>query len=51
MSRRIFPSGGQVISAGVFFKKINNPIEFNIDVTQPFTTFTFENENLQVVGR
>lgn len=39
-----FPSGGQVLSAGVFYKKINNPIEFNIDVTQPFTTFTFENE-------
>ncbi len=39
-----FPIGGQVISAGAFFKTIQNPIEFNIDITQTFTTFTFGNE-------
>ena len=39
-----FPTGGQVISAGAFYKRINNPIEFNIDITQAFTTFTFGNE-------
>lgn len=39
-----FPSGSQVISAGAFYKKIQNPVEFNIDITQVFTTFTFENE-------
>jgi TonB-dependent receptor len=39
-----FPTGGQLISIGGFYKSINNPIELSIDITQPFTTFTFENE-------
>jgi TonB-dependent receptor len=39
-----FPSGGQLISIGGFYKSIKNPIELSIDITQPFTTFTFENE-------
>ena len=39
-----FPSGSQVISIGGFYKTISNPVEFSIDITQPFTTFTFENE-------
>lgn len=39
-----FPSGSQVISAGMFYKNIQNPIELSIDITQPFTTFTFSNE-------
>lgn len=39
-----FPSGSQVLSVGGFYKSINNPIEFSIDITQPFTTFTFQNE-------
>ncbi len=39
-----FPSGSQLISAGAFYKTIKNPVEFSIDITQPFTTFTFENE-------
>ncbi|MEP7196569.1 MAG: TonB-dependent receptor [Saprospiraceae bacterium] len=39
-----FPSGSQVMSIGTFYKDIQNPIEFNIDVTQVFTTFTFNNE-------
>lgn len=39
-----FPSGSQIISAGAFYKTIANPVEFSIDITQPFTTFTFENE-------
>ena len=39
-----FPSGSQVISVGGFYKTISNPVEFSIDITQPFTTFTFENE-------
>lgn len=40
----LFPSGSQVISVGGFYKSILNPIEFSLDITQPFTTFTFENE-------
>jgi outer membrane receptor protein involved in Fe transport len=39
-----FPSGSQVISVGGFYKNINNPVEFGIDVAQPFTTFTYQNE-------
>ena len=39
-----FPSGGQLLSIGGFYKSINNPVESSIDITQPFTTFTFENE-------
>jgi TonB-dependent receptor len=39
-----YPSGSQVISAGAFYKTINNPVEFGIDITQPFTTFTYQNE-------
>lgn len=40
----IYPSGTQVISVGGFYKTIKNPIELSIDVTQPFTTFTYGNE-------
>jgi hypothetical protein len=40
----LFPSGSQVLSVGGFYKTISNPVEFSIDVTQPFTTFTYENE-------
>lgn len=40
----IYPSGSQVISVGGFYKTIKNPIELSIDITQPFTTFTYENE-------
>ncbi len=40
----MFPSGSQVVSAGAFYKQISNPVEFNIDITQVFTTFTFQNE-------
>lgn len=40
----IYPSGTQVISVGGFYKTIQNPIELSIDITQPFTTFTYENE-------
>lgn len=39
-----FPSGGQLISIGGFYKTIKNPIEMSIDITQPFTTFTYKNE-------
>ena len=39
-----YPSGGQLISVGAFYKTIKNPIEFSIDITQPFTTFTYGNE-------
>jgi hypothetical protein len=39
-----FPSGSQLVSVGAFYKTIKNPVEFSIDITQPFTTFTFENE-------
>ena len=40
----IYPSGTQIISVGGFYKTIQNPIELSIDITQPFTTFTYENE-------
>ena len=40
----MFPSGSQVLSVGGFYKTIANPVEFSIDVTQPFTTFTYQNE-------
>lgn len=40
----LFPSGSQVISVGGFYKTIENPVEFGIDVAQPFTTFTYQNE-------
>jgi len=39
-----YPLGGQLISVGGFYKYITNPIELSLDVTQPFTTFTFQNE-------
>ncbi len=40
----LFPSGGELISIGGFYKYINQPIELSLDVTQPFTTFTYQNE-------
>jgi TonB-dependent receptor len=40
----LYPSGGQLISVGGFYKTIANPIEFSIDITQAFTTFLYENE-------
>lgn len=40
----LFPSGNQLVSIGGFYKTIENPVEFSIDITQPFTTFTYENE-------
>lgn len=39
-----FPSGNQLISIGGFYKTIQNPIEFGIDITQILTTFTYQNE-------
>ncbi len=39
-----FPSGNQLISVGGFYKTIQNPIEFGIDITQILTTFTYQNE-------
>ncbi len=39
-----YPDGGQIISVGAFYKNIQNPIELSLDITQPFTTFTFQNE-------
>ena len=46
-----FPSGGQLISVGGFYKTIKNPIELSIDISQPFTTFTYENEkSAQIYG-
>ncbi len=40
----LFPSGNQLISIGGFYKTIQNPVEFSIDLSQPFTTFTYQNE-------
>lgn len=39
----LYPTGSEILSAGAFYKTIENPIEFNIDITQPFTTFTYSN--------
>ena len=39
-----FPSGSQVISVGGFYKTIDNPVEFSLDITQISTTFTYQNE-------
>lgn len=39
-----YPDGGQLISIGGFYKHITDPIELSLDVTQPFTTFTYQNE-------
>ena len=39
-----YPSGGQLMSVGGFYKNIENPVELSIDITQPFTTFTYKNE-------
>jgi outer membrane receptor protein involved in Fe transport len=40
----LFPSGNQLISVGGFYKTIKDPVEFSIDLSQPFTTFTYQNE-------
>ncbi|HEY3386301.1 MAG TPA: TonB-dependent receptor [Saprospiraceae bacterium] len=40
----IYPDGSQMISLGGFYKHIDNPIELSLDVSQPFTTFTYQNE-------
>src|SRR6185436_8727229 len=45
----IYPAGGQSISIGGFYKSIKNPIELSLDVTQPFTTFTFTNEKAATI--
>ncbi|HRI62226.1 MAG TPA: TonB-dependent receptor, partial [Saprospiraceae bacterium] len=39
-----FPSGSQVLSVGGFYKTIENPVEFSLDIAQVSTTFTYENE-------
>ena len=39
-----YPTAGQLLSVGAFYKTIDKPIEFSIDIAQPFTTFTYENE-------
>lgn len=39
-----FPSGSQVLSIGGFYKQINNPVEFSLDIAQVSTTFTYQNE-------
>lgn len=46
-----YPDGGQLISIGGFYKHINDPIELSLDITQPFTTFTYQNEeSADIVG-
>jgi TonB-dependent receptor len=39
-----FPTAGQVISGGAFFKNVTNPIENKLDLTQVTRTFGFNNE-------
>jgi len=46
-----YPGGGQLISIGGFYKNIHNPIELGLDITQPFTTFTYQNEkSADIIG-
>ncbi|MEP6647015.1 MAG: TonB-dependent receptor [Saprospiraceae bacterium] len=45
----IYPEGGQLLSIGGFYKHLKNPIELGLDVTQPFTTFTFQNEKAATI--
>lgn len=41
-----FPTNKEIISAGMFYKKINNPIEMSIDVTQvSLRTFGYANQH------
>jgi outer membrane receptor protein involved in Fe transport len=44
-----YPGPNQVISAGAFYKNINNPIELRIDPTLPFRTFRYANEKSATV--
>ncbi|HEX5111415.1 MAG TPA: TonB-dependent receptor, partial [Saprospiraceae bacterium] len=47
----LYPSNGQLISIGGFYKHIKNPIELSLDITQPFTTFTYQNEqSADIIG-
>lgn len=39
-----YPSGGQLISIGGFYKSIDKPIEFNVDIGQPTLIFYYGNE-------
>ena len=44
MRYEFYPTGLQLFSVGTFYKRIINPVEYSIDITQPSTTFTFQNE-------
>ncbi|MEY5049599.1 MAG: hypothetical protein RLZZ175_2958 [Bacteroidota bacterium] len=41
----LYPTANQIISIGAFYKKIKNPIEYNIDVTSTDRLFNYGNEN------
>lgn len=46
-----YPTNIELISVGAFYKQISNPIEMSLDVTQPFTTFTYQNQkSAQIYG-
>jgi len=46
-----YPTGGELISIGGFYKYIDHPIELSLDITQPFTTFTYQNEkSADIIG-
>lgn len=45
----IFPSANQIISVGLFYKNIKNPIEFSKDVTTTDRQFNFANEGAATV--
>ena len=44
MRLEYFPTAGQVISGGVFYKVVSNPIENKLDLTQVTRTYGFSNE-------
>lgn len=46
-----FPKGEDLFSAGIFWKKISNPIEFSLNTSQALIrTLNYSNENLAEVG-
>jgi outer membrane receptor protein involved in Fe transport len=45
----LFPSANQLISVGAFYKTINNPIEYNIDVSATDRLFYFANQKQATV--
>ena len=46
----LFPTAGQVLSVGAFYKNVKNPIENKLDITQVTRTFTYSNEKSAIIS-